>query len=299
MEVIYYKNSKGNIGDELNVWLWPRIFGDAFLSTNKNTAFLGIGTIIMQKSDFLKEAEKFEKKIIFGSGVRSLSENIQFDASWNISFLRGPLSSLSLSLNKIDYITDAAYYLALTKEYSTLINSPKKHTIGVVPYFRSLDKLDWEKLCAFNGWKLINVASKDVDEFLKEVSECEFIIAEAMHGAIIADILRVPWKRMKFLAHEFEKESVSEFKWKDWLFSLDIVFDNHFFLKGIRKSKLYKMMPSMFYNYMNLRNIMSKKIILHRDDFNLSTQEVFDDILLKLKIKRDDLMQTVFHKNDI
>lgn len=297
MELVYYNDKKGNIGDELNVWLWPKIFGDDFFKNNNDTAFLGIGSIIMQDAHYIKEAEKFENKIIFGSGVRSLSENLEFDKSWNISFLRGPLSSLSLSLNKIDYITDAAYYLALTNEYSSLLNTPKKYKIGVIPYYKSLEKINWEKLCEINGWKLINVASKDVENFLQEVSECELILAEAMHGAIIADILRIPWKRMKFFAHEFEKESVSEFKWKDWLFSLDIRLDNHYFLKMMRKKKLYKILPSKFYDYMNERKIMSKSIVFDKNDFNLSSEEKFEEIVGKLKMKRDELVESVVNRN--
>ena len=30
MQLYYWKSAQGNVGDDLNPWLWSRVFGDAF-----------------------------------------------------------------------------------------------------------------------------------------------------------------------------------------------------------------------------------------------------------------------------
>ena len=59
------------------------------------------------------------------------------------------------------------------------------------------------------GWHCIDPTS-GVDKILQELSATELLLAEAMHGAIVADALRVPWIPVRVYG------KLNIFKWQDW-----------------------------------------------------------------------------------
>ncbi|UOK41193.1 MULTISPECIES: polysaccharide pyruvyl transferase family protein [Flavobacterium] len=295
MKLIYYSCDRGNIGDELNVWLWPKIFGDKILEEGDDTAFLGIGSILLENSDYIEEASKYSKKVVFGTGVRSVSERIEMDNSWYVSFLRGPFSSLRLKQSTSDYITDGAYYVALLDKYETYRNTPKKYKISVIPYYRSMDKMDWKKLCGDLGWHLITPETMNVEHFIQEVAASEFVISEAMHGAILADVLRVPWKRLRFYSHHYEGEKVSEFKWMDWLFSIEI-YDNQYLEIPQKRKKWYRKLLKFYYEQKHLKKVKKRLSIHESVPFYLSSEARFTTIVSQLKAKKEELIRYMNNK---
>lgn len=290
MKLISYESKSGNFGDDLNKWMWPKIFGEDFFNKDEDTAFLGIGSILISESDYIEEAEKFKNKIIFGTGVRSITQSFKFDNSWDISFLRGPFSSLIACGSSDNYITDSAYYLALLTNYSKLINSKKKYTVSVIPYYQSVDLIDWETSCKKLGWNLIKPTGKNVEDFIKQISESEYVISEAMHGAIVADVLRVPWKRLKFNAHLFEGEIVSEFKWKDWLYSIGIK-NNTPINYSTREKKFKHNFLTWEYRKKNIKDFIRVMDKSKKTDYYLSNENVLKSIIKKLTEKKDTLIQ--------
>src|SRR5690606_12799670 len=58
-----------------------------------------------------------------------------------------------------------------------------------------------------------------------ELSSAERLVTEAMHGAIIADVMRIPWVRIVCHSAYHEGPTVSEFKWQDWMQSLRVESD--------------------------------------------------------------------------
>jgi succinoglycan biosynthesis protein ExoV len=72
------------------------------------------------------------------------------------------------------------------------------------------------------GFRLIS-PRLDVLPFLDALAECEFVVTEAMHGAIIADALRIPWYPIR--ANSLAREgATSSFKWSDWCGSVGLEF---------------------------------------------------------------------------
>jgi succinoglycan biosynthesis protein ExoV len=55
-----------------------------------------------------------------------------------------------------------------------------------------------------------------VEEVLAQIQQTELLLAEAMHGAIVADALRVPWIAIRLYGNFLE------FKWQDWTQSLKL-----------------------------------------------------------------------------
>jgi succinoglycan biosynthesis protein ExoV len=170
-----------------------------------------------------------QKKVVFGSGIRPYYDQFKIDHKWDIKFLRGPLSAGALK-NKFEYIADSAYALSLVK--SDLPPVAKKYKVSVIPYFRSLSYFNWEKICNELGYHYISpLAEKGIEHTINEIAASEKIICEAMHGAIIADIMRVPWHRFVLSTPETEGERVGEFKWMDWLYSIDLKYTDASYIK--------------------------------------------------------------------
>jgi succinoglycan biosynthesis protein ExoV len=211
MQIFYYSDSP-NFGDSLNTWLWPKIFGTFELP--ENHILIGIGSILDSRINNCIPPDA--KKIIFGSGFRPSKIAPIIDDSWDIQFLRGPLSSTNLANAK--WIADGAYALGL-------LNLPplkKKHKLSYIPHFmsQSNDKPLFEAMRSC-GIHYID-PTQEVEDVMNDIRMSERILCEAMHGAIVADIFRVPWMRVRHRAHLHEGDDVSDFKWNDWAAALNL-----------------------------------------------------------------------------
>jgi len=58
-----------------------------------------------------------------------------------------------------------------------------------------------------------------VEDLLDEIAASETVLAEAIHAAIIADSLRIPWVPLQLFDH------IAPFKWQDWLGSLSMSYE--------------------------------------------------------------------------
>lgn len=262
MELIYYKADKGNLGDDLNIWLWPKFFRNN--DTEDNISFFGIGSILFNDFPLLNKI-KDKRKIVFGTGVRFSNSTMKFDDTWDIKFLRGPISSL-ITNNKYKYITDSAYAIRLTDDYKKYINTPKKYEVSLLPYFKSLRYIDWEKICEKMNFNYISPeCDRGIEFTLSEIAASKFLITEAMHGAILADALRVPWHRFIFSTIETEGQAVSEFKWLDWTSSIDLQSMNNTFIKFYRKSSINKIILDCTFDRVNVsffaKNMVNDELI--------------------------------------
>jgi succinoglycan biosynthesis protein ExoV len=298
MEYIYFKDPKGNFGDDLNGWLWPQIFGEE--SLNKEDAFLGIGSILFNDHKIITDLGE-RKKIVFGTGIRPTYEAFKYDQTWDIKFLRGPLSSYSFN-NQFDYITDAAYALRFIENYDSLKNAEKKYEVSVMPYFRSIKYFDWQSICDKLGYHYISPLSENGVEFtLKEIASSKYLITEAMHGAILADVLRVPWNRYVLTTPVTEGAMVSEFKWMDWLYSVGLNNVSSTFIKFNRKTFLNGWFKKMSNNILDVEFVFKQKIVEEIilklggvNQFYLSNDNDLSVINSKLYTKIEDLKNELF-----
>lgn len=257
MEYIYYKDAKGNFGDDLNAWLWPQFFGPH--NPSSPHAFVGIGSILCHDSPLFRPLTG-RRKIVFGTGVRPAYKSFTFGNEWDVRFLRGPLSAHYFN-NEHPFIADAAYALGLSESFGHIVSTPKKYKVSVIPYFRSLPFFDWEKVCAELGFHYISpTAEHGIEHTLEEIAASEFVIAEAMHGAIIADILRVPWSRFVLSTPFTEGSGVSEFKWMDWLFSIGQTGTDTAHIKLYRKSFLHGWLKKASGNVLNTEFLVKRAV---------------------------------------
>lgn len=204
----YFKGK--NFGDALNPMIFNRLLPN-FFDNNPEIEFYGIGSIIgldkMIKS-------KAKKKIIFSSGYGEYGKIPKLDSSYDIICVRGPLTAQALRIDKSLAIADGAILL---KNFDFPVYS-KKYDYSYMPHYESERKFDWEGFCNKNGIHYIS-PTREINDVLKEILETKVLLTEAMHGAIVADTLRVPWVPVKAYSY------IREFKWQDWANSMKAPFE--------------------------------------------------------------------------
>ena len=223
MKLFYYKTTKPskNFGDELNPWLWPRLLPH-FDNSPKNI-FIGIGTVLNDATPaWVNQADNV---IFFSTGVgygRSL--RIRKQPNWRIYCVRGPLSARRLKLSNQCAITDGA---ALIKRYfSPVAAADRIYDCSYMPHFRHGSPIRLKAACQQVGIHYIDPASK-VETVIEEISRSKVLISEAMHGAIVADTLRVPWIPVR------TSPKVLIFKWQDWCASVKVPY-RYQLLRGVK-----------------------------------------------------------------
>ena len=231
MKLYYFKDPNGNFGDDLNPWLWKKLIPSLF-DENEDELFVGIGTLLNHR---LPERPI---KHIFGSGYGYgtppiLNNRFVFHA------VRGYETARVLQLDPKLVITDAA---VLLRTVTLPKHCEAPNAIGFMPHCQSSRNFDWKKVCDEIGLKYIS-AEWDVKTVLEEMLSCRKIVCEAMHGAIVADTLRIPWVPVSCYDY------ISEFKWRDWLSTLDLPYSPIFItslynadqgkpLKSVMKNRL-------------------------------------------------------------
>lgn len=204
MEKNLIRWSGNNFGDNLNDLIFKELkFDNKFFFKKKlfyknlscNT-YLGLGTLITNKIN--------QKIKVIGSGSDGITKpTVEPD----YLFVRGKFTTKFLNLDKKLALGDTAYFL---KDYiQTKCSKIKDKEIGIVPHWSTNYSAD-------------NIIPVDlpVDKFIYELSRYKIILAEAMHGAICADICRIPWSPIVI------GKGFNYFKWNDWssIFDLKLEF---------------------------------------------------------------------------
>lgn len=207
MKLHYFKDPSGNFGDDLNPWLWPRLAPELFDESHREL-FVGIGTLINHRLP----AEV--PKHVFGSGY-GYGTRPTIDGSFVFHAVRGHKTAAELGLPNQAVLTDSAILIRA-------VDVPKAplplHRCGFVATGESIHNYDWEQICGEIGIQFIS-CHWSVERVLQAMSECQTILAEAMHGAIVADALRIPWIPV------ICNDGILSFKWEDWLSSLDLPYE--------------------------------------------------------------------------
>jgi succinoglycan biosynthesis protein ExoV len=204
LDLFYYRGSEPNFGDELNHWMWPRLIQDCW-DDQDNTLFVGIGSVLESR------LPKDKLKIIFGAGYGGYRPPPKIDENWKILFVRGKRTAEALGIEESAGIGDSAILLR------SFFNKPldKKHPVSFMPHWKSLTFGNWELAAKLAGINFID-PRQDVEIIISQILASDLIIAEAMHGAIVADALRVPWIPLEPI------DSLNRMKWFDWASALNL-----------------------------------------------------------------------------
>jgi succinoglycan biosynthesis protein ExoV len=210
VKLAYYQAPHGNFGDDLNAWLWPRLFPGVF-DNDATTQFIGIGTILGKSI-----ATSAARRIVFGSGVRRPATVPTLDSSWDVRFVRGPISAEALGLDRKFAISDGAICLGLLPWPA----AERKHKVGFIPHYHLIT--DYPAIRTLDPNIHVIDPRGTVDEVIAAIRACETVVTESLHGAILADLFRVPWARVSLYSWQTESPDVSSLKWLDWGLSLAV-----------------------------------------------------------------------------
>lgn len=210
MKLYSHAGEVPNFGDDLNNWLWPRLLPDLIADGDESQLLLGIGSIL---SDALPPEPA---KVVFGAGPGGHRSKPAIDESWYFYFVRGPRTAQMLGLPAALAVTDPAILVRASEEAVAPV--PKRYAVSFMPHWESAQFGAWQQVTERAGVHLIDPRSP-VEQTLEDLKATELLITEALHGAVVADALRVPWIPVR------PASRTHQFKWLDWCESLSLKYE--------------------------------------------------------------------------
>jgi len=208
---LHYFHRQLNFGDHLNTWMWERLLPGCFDDPDDGLVMTGIGTIIGHT------IPATGRILILGSGAGSTPPPADFPGPrWNVLAVRGPLSARLLDLPEDRAVADAAVVLRGFPEAAP-VSEAERHGVVYVPHLSSADVDLWRGVMQEAGIEYLDVR-QDSRVFLERLRHARLVLAEAMHAAIVADVVRVPW--IPVVTNTW----INSFKWMDWLETVDIPY---------------------------------------------------------------------------
>lgn len=212
LSLYYHKAKGGNFGDDLNTWLWRVLLPGVVDSSNvydgsgNSSIFIGIGSILNHYIPAGRDAAVLGAGHAYG-GLPPMDR-------LRVYAVRGPLTAKTLGLPHSSVATDAA---ALLSTVPLPDPKPQRERWLFMPHASGLERIPWKPICRSLGIGYVDPRS-DTLETIAQIQSADGVIAEAMHAAIVADTLRVPWIPIRVA------KGADPSKWTDWCASLNVVY---------------------------------------------------------------------------
>lgn len=206
-----FEDRTPNFGDDLNAWLWPKLL-PGLEERCPDVTLIGFGTLL--NNSLAERVPRQEIKLVFGAGVGYGAGLPELDESYRMYCIRGLKSAEALGMDPDVAVTDAAMLV-------NQVYRPKQLGGGGVAFMPHVDsavsgRRAWQSVCSALGIRYIDPTSP-VEEVLADIARSDLLLAEAMHGAIVADAFRRPWVPLA-------TSIVLPFKWLDWCSSLQLEY---------------------------------------------------------------------------
>lgn len=204
MEVFYHRDVRGNFGDDLN-----QTFFDEVCPNYRSAPYekmYGIGTLLNNAHGLIKNT------LIFGSGYgQGRAPDIDLKTT-RILGIRGPVTAKALNIDPETYVIgDPALYLPKIPSFNT--STLKKGSIVICVHHRTAE--EWNLPSdSINDVYFLDPGAHSVNDYISIIRHADLVLAEAMHGAIVAMAYRIPFVRVKFLG------KLDDTKWDDTLLSV-------------------------------------------------------------------------------
>lgn len=191
-----------NFGDELNTWLWPKLLPAKF--TDIPGTFFAIGTV-------LGGPLPPGPKVIFGSGLGYSAPQLPLTDA-RVYFVRGPKTAAKLG--GAQWITDPGVLIHMFAKPRA--EAPFRVPCAFMPRWDSMSP-ELVEGCRKAGVEIVD-PRLPVEVVIDAIRHTDLLLTEALHGAVVADVLRVPWISIY-------AQRGHEAKWYDWCGSLGMVWN--------------------------------------------------------------------------
>jgi succinoglycan biosynthesis protein ExoV len=208
----WYRDKTGNFGDDLNAWLWPQVFGNSLDGIPDSVLFVGMGSILGTG------IPRAERTLVFGPGV-AYGPPPSVDASWEFFAVRGPQSAAALGLDSTVAQGDPAVLVGRYRQ-----RNPESGHVSLMLHHLSNLRL-WRIIARLMGWQFID-PTQPVEGTLDQLANTSLLLTSAMHGAIVADAMRIPWVAIR------SGRGINTDKWHDWGGALGISPRFHDLIEG-------------------------------------------------------------------
>ena len=208
MKLCYW--TEPNFGDRLNPYMFPRLLPN-FFDEDPETLVVGIGSILGGPQSAPHKSTK--RIVVFGTGAGYHSVPYHLP-NYHFLCVRGPRTARYLGLPREVAVTDGALLVHLLGHR----RGPTRYPVSFMPHYDTHFRVpEWKLYCERAGLHYLSPLLP-VEQMLDEMASSERIITEAMHGAIVADALRVPWTAV------VSDTWINTFKWVDWCESMELTF---------------------------------------------------------------------------
>ena len=282
MAIFYYSgfsenHQSSNFGDDVNPMLMNRLF-DPSLINSQNVCIMGVGTLINNEN--VGSISRFPKKIVFSSGIGYGDVDPKLDSSWECVCVRGPKTAQLLGLGPDKAICDGA--VLLSDYFAVVPENKRDKAVMFIPHI----KTHWA------AGKVLKKVAEQVgmiylppdlppEEFIAIVAKARLVVTEAMHGAILADTMRVPWIPVSLHEH-------NRFKWEDWFSSIGLEYRNTQLPRSIWNAPEDRVKRLLKYPFQRIKvQRLSQRLsnVLTEDPALLSDEKTLDELKRQLREK--------------
>lgn len=196
LSVYWWKTRDGgdNLGDALTSVLLSDFFGVPHKIAPFDAAtMLGAGsTLGWVWSRPSVETRKPDPKLgILGSGFMHPNLSVKKVDFLSIYSVRGYLSKGVLGENDNDRIRIGDPGLLTSRLYER--SSNPRYRYGIIPHIAAIDRPDFHsRFEHLESKRVIDFRTSDLERIMREMSSCEIILSQSLHGLIIADSLGIP-----------------------------------------------------------------------------------------------------------
>lgn len=222
MNLFFCQVDGGNFGDDMNEWFWDELF-PGYRDIARDTTLFGIGSILWRKNFAGKD-----KAVIMGSGSgygvipNELPEGIE------VGFVRGPRTARLLNLEASLAITDPAVMVSRFQQFQNLKTTGE---IVFIPHIGTAKlPLNWDRIANRAEITYLSPAN-DSNGVIQTLAGANLVLAESLHGAIIADTFRIPWVPVSI------SPAFNNHKWLDWAESLEMEISFEELLVGMKRTR--------------------------------------------------------------